>query len=230
MRITLQHMSAFLITLTLFGAPSWQHLNAQIRTRIGVNAGINFANQTHSFPGFDFSTSTRTGLTLGGIVELSISDLWRIQIEPRYIQKGMKVPGIVVTIGQSPEPVGTIDAIDRLDYFEIPLQLKAISTPADIRFFGYLGPSVGFLLTAKETAEGYPTPGYTDTTRDITSFFNNIDFSLDAGGGAEFRISPDVSLYADARYSHGLVNISDSDIITTKSYGFQMHIGALFDL
>jgi hypothetical protein len=63
-------------------------------------------------------------MAVAGVVELGFSDFWHIQIEPGYIQKGIK----------SSNPAAGLDLFHRLDYFEIPVLVKVMSKPADFIF------------------------------------------------------------------------------------------------
>lgn len=230
MKRTIRQVMIHVAMSALLCVPAWQSLDAQVHARLGLKTGIMFANQTHRFPDFDVTTNERTGLIVGGIVEIGLSDLWHLEFDPGYVQKGVNYPGVVVTPDNSPDSLGTLELIHKLDYLEFPLHLKIMSKHSDARFFGYLGPNIGILLSAKETAEGYPIPGITDTAYDISSAFENVDFSLELGGGAEYRVSPEVSLLGEVSYSHGLTDLTRSNLVTTRSYGINIEIGVLFEL
>ena len=57
---------------------------AQVPVGLGFRAGINLANAS-LVP--EFSTSSRTGLMIGGVLELGIGGPLYIQAEPSYTQK-----------------------------------------------------------------------------------------------------------------------------------------------
>ncbi|MBI1805060.1 MAG: PorT family protein [Ignavibacteriae bacterium] len=222
----------------------WDPVYPQFPIRLGVDTGINLANQSFSHDPFNPKVS-RSGVIIGGLAEIGISDLWCVQVEPRYIQKGMKETGFVIT-GNDPTPLSTTNLVFKLDYLEIPVLLKATLGRDNFRPIVFAGPNVGFLLSAKNEWERYDAQqqGIIPASIDVTERYNSIDLSLDFGVGGEYQISPSVSLLADARYSLGLIDLNNIHVInylacpscpyigisTIKSYGIQILVGTLFSL
>jgi hypothetical protein len=215
-----------MILLLLFLLPNLPSADAQPQMRFGLNAGVNFGNQSFSPEYFGNSKSYRLGFVVGTLAEIGFSEFWSIQLEPRYIQKGMKETGIPVTI-DDPNPVGYVDQTIALDYLEVPVLLKVKFGTSDFRPFAFAGPSIAFRLSARQNLEGYPINGPTDS--DLGSLYQSIDASFEIGGGTEYQISTFTAMFGGVRYSMGLSNLSSSTIGTVRSYGFQILVGALVD-
>jgi hypothetical protein len=212
----------------------WDTVNAQLPIRLGFNAGINIANQSLTNFSFSDSKGSRKGVIIGGLVELGISNLFSIQAEPRYIQKGRNGGEFVITTADSPEGIGRGELVYKLDYIEIPLLLKARVGPGNIKGFFFAGPNLGLMLSAKgvlNLTEVYVQSVTPPPDVDLKDEYETLDLSIDAGGGVEYRIGPKMSFLGSARYSHGLSNISSfSPSFSIKSYGIQIMVGVLFDL
>jgi outer membrane protein with beta-barrel domain len=232
--------SILLPFIVLVGA--WASLYAQTPIRLGVNTGVNFANL--SLPNndpYENSKSYHFGLLIGGVAEFGITDdhVWYIQIEPRYIQEGMKVRD-AFNITYYPEGPGgasdvTGDADYKLDFLEIPVLFEAKFGTADFKPFVFAGPDIGFLISAKYEGPGYDPQSLVQAklvSLDIRDRIEGGQFSLDLGGGVEHQVSRRFALVGSARYRLGVTNLYELgfDSYPMKSYGIQIVVGALFDL
>ncbi|MBI1807453.1 MAG: PorT family protein [Ignavibacteria bacterium] len=202
--------------------------HSQVPVRLGIDAGINFANQSLSW-GDGYPQSYRFGLIIGGLAEIGISDLLYVQAEPRYIQGGTNIQGTYNV--STPEGQVTMEVDYKLACLEVPLLLKAKLGTADFKPVAFIGPNVGFLLSAIYQSKDHEIQGL-DTRHglDIKDRYKSVNVSLDVGGGVEYRISKTISLTGNARYSLGLNNISTSSEYTTKLNGIQITLGTLFNL
>src|SRR5215207_1330104 len=112
----------------LFAAPASAQSAAPImpKYRFGISAGANLASMTEAD-----DTDSRTGLLIGGHVNVRLNNAFSFQPELYYSQKGLKASdsGVDVTL--------------KNDYVEIPL-LARWSAPmsGSIRPFVLAGPSV----------------------------------------------------------------------------------------
>jgi outer membrane protein with beta-barrel domain len=222
----------------------WDPAYPQVTIRLGVDAGLNFANQSFSNDPI-YPKRFRTGVMIGGLAEIGISDLWYLQLEPRYIQKGMKETGIIIT-GNDPTPLGTTDLVYKFDYLEIPVLLKARLGGGHFKPLVFAGPNIGFLISAKRGEAIYDFQQSRITQQDIDVAFghNTVDLSIDLGAGGEYEISSTVSLLANVRYSMGLSDLNSIHVINylacqdcphppisaIKSYGIQVLVGTLLRL
>jgi hypothetical protein len=222
-----------IITLTCFLLAIQSCAHAQIPIRIGIDAGINFANQHLSRDNIN-SQSNRRGLIIGGLAEIGVSDLVSVQVEPRYIEEGTNTKATY--LDASPEGHFTVEEDFKLSYIDFPLLLKAKFGTADVKPVVFVGPSVGFLLSAVYNQNARSIQGRDGLDGyDITDHYNSVDVSLDAGAGIEYRATRIVSLTGSARYSLGLSNISSHNISGVpddqiKSNGIQITFGILLDL
>ena len=195
---------------------------AQIPVTIGLRAGVNFADVSVSGlePGVSLSTSTRTGLIVGGTVELGLSGPFFVEGGIVYAQKGAEFDLSQFGVSGTGKLKG--------DYLEIPVTLKAKFGVADVKPYVYAGPNIGFNLSA----ESEITVGGVTVTEDIKDNTKSIDFALDIGGGLEFKVAPRTSLFGDVRYSLGLTNNNDdpNDPTEIKTRDIKVGLGVSFHL
>lgn len=207
---------------------------AQTSIRLGLTTGVNFANQAFSQAPYQgaYPQAYRTGFILGGLADIHLSGIWSLQAEPRYAQEGTKFQNVIITSGNDPRPFGTTDATYDLDYFEIPILLKATFEGTDARPFVMGGLSFQFSNFGEISAPGTRVVNRNPSDRiDIQGDMNSVNVALDLGAGLEFRLSPKVSLLLDARYAHGLGDVySNSAVPSAKSYSISLLGGLLFDL
>jgi opacity protein-like surface antigen len=172
----------------------------------GVHAGVNFANVTASTAGVSASADTMMGIQAGALAEFPLTDMFALQPELNFIQKGSK----------------TGDVSTKLNYIEVPVWAKAKFNVGGVKPFLMLGPSIGFLMSAKTG----------DT--DIKNNLKTIDFGLNFGGGAAFAVTDTMDLFLDLRYNLGLANILKTDglpagtDVSMKNHGFQITAGLMF--
>jgi hypothetical protein len=142
----------------------------------GIKGGVNMANIAGSDAPDD--TKSKLGVVGGAFVCLDLMVL-KLQPELLYSQKGTKG-----------EYLG-ISYTDKIDYLEIPVLLKfpfgKIIVPSI-----YLGPSLGVLVSAKETAQSQ--------TVDFKDLCNSNDFGMVFGA----EVKTPAKLSVEARYNMGL--------------------------
>ena len=215
------------------------HYNAfgQMPIRLGFVGGLNIANQSYSVSPFGLALdakASRIAVIVGGVVELGISNLWYLQLEPRYVQKGSKYGDFAITGAGGPTVLGTSSLIIKLDYIEIPILLKAKFGDGDFRPFVLAGPSTGFNIAANLDVPGSGVSSQSQvTTNDIKDQTELIDVAIDLGVGAEYQFGSTIALLANVRYSFGLTNIAKNQLASTgtmRSTGLQLLVGALFNL
>jgi len=143
------------------------------------------------------SLSDRIGLLVGGNVALEFNELLAAQVELNYVQKGIKQEQISPT---------RVAVTVKLDYIEIPLLAKVRLPIRPLRPEAFLGPY--FALKVNSSAE--VERGTTSTNVGLSSV-EPFDFGIQFGGGLEFDVAPAFSVFANARYAIGLINIIDND-------------------
>ncbi|HEY9165863.1 MAG TPA: porin family protein [Candidatus Kryptonia bacterium] len=186
---------------------------AQLPLSVGVLGGLNLANATTS-P--SLSTTTRTGMIVGGSIEFGLAPMLSVQPEVLYIQKGAKYS--MIFLGQ------TIDATFKFDYVEVPILIKAKLPVGPLKPYVFVGPNIGFSVNAQGEVTAF---GQTQTSKiDSTK---STDFCLDIGAGVEYSLIANLSLTGDVRYSLGLTNIG-TESESWKSTGVQILVGVKISL
>lgn len=221
------YLFLMLLLVVLVG---WTPLCAQEPIRIGMNIGLNLANQSNSQNIYSNQSSSRIGLVAGGVVELRLNENFYILAEPGYIQKGMKIPNEFVLTGPTgPEPIGYADFVVKMEYVQVPILLKAAVGMSDVTFVGFGGLNVGFLISAKHEMPGGLETSEPTASFDMKSIYKPRDVCVEFGGGIEYRISEIFSLIGNARYSQGVQNINNlsSSNNIAKSNGVQIVFGLL---
>jgi len=176
----------------------------------GVKGGLNIANQTSDNSDMELADS-RSGMALGAWVRVPATPMVSIQPEALFSMKGDREEDAGVT--------GTV----KIDYLEVPVLAKlslAKASPAKPSLF--VGPSMGFNLSAKSEVDGAGAP--MDGETDIKDYTKSVDFGVVFGGGLEYN-----NFGLDLRYTLGLSNINDTGsdaevknnvISIMGSYGF----------
>lgn len=199
--------------------------------RMGVKAGLNMA----SIGGDDTGDAkSRTGFHIGGLVEIPISEKFSVQPELLYSAQGAKEE--YSESFNEPGFSGTIKATDKLklDYINIPIMAKyyvidGLAIEA--------GPQIGFLMSAKESAEldisgDWPSEiidlikdEFGEGEEDVKDFYNTLDLGI--GLGASYRL--DMGVFFGVRYNLGLSNINkDSGDFKNQNNVFQISAGYTF--
>jgi hypothetical protein len=159
-----------------------------------LDVGVHALRNEHVFTHSCF----RHGFTLGAYASVPISAAVSIQPEVVYSQRGARSAAYDysdMTADSDAPPIGVyISEKSRHDYLEVPVLLKLSPSPAGdfVRPIFFAGPSIGFLLGAKEV---YDT--------DYKEYLNSTDFGIILGGGVELG-----RLSLDARYNLGLATIA----------------------
>ncbi|MGA9363887.1 MAG: porin family protein [Bacteroidota bacterium] len=189
---------------------------AQSTVSLGFQAGLNLADASTS-PNFG-EISTRMGLMVGGYLEISLSDVFSIQPELFEIQKGAESS---VRTESGPSIIKW-----NFEYAELPILVKVKLGLNQVRAFVFAGPNIGI----KTQAESEVTLGTRSQTNDIKDQIKSTEISFDFGIGGEVRIDSTVALTTSIRYSHGLTDINKDTMVSWRSYGIQVVLGAEFSL
>lgn len=164
----------------------------------GAKVGLNLATLQPE------QTDTRTSIHVGGIAEVSITDVFSVQPELLYSGHGAK-----------DQDDTDNNEIARLDYLVLPVLAKyyvfdGLSLEA--------GPQLGLLLSAKREDNG--------ETEDIKDITKSTDFGFALGAGYKL----DNGLNFGIRYYLGSdVNDIDSDSNKYKNRVIQFSVGYFFN-
>lgn len=166
----------------------------QAQTTIGVKGGINISNVDTDIQDISDLADSKTGFVGGGFATFGLGDLFALQPELLYSQKGFKAE----ELGQTAE-LGT-------NYFEIPVLLKAQFQLAMLRPAVYAGPVVSFETGCTISASGLSVD--CDAEGDGFVDRKKSDWGAVFGANLDFFVGP-VTLILDARYQLGLTNLAD---------------------
>ncbi len=125
-------------SLTLFAAS----ISFSQDTRIGFNAGMAMANYKITQDNLSIKGDTKTGITLGILVDVPISAHVSFQPALNYVQKGLKNT-------EDDGSGNTIKSDAKVNLLEIPLNLLFNSRGKSGNFFVGVGPSLAFAISGK---------------------------------------------------------------------------------
>ena len=163
----------------------------------GFKIGLGMAKFTGSDLGSleDFmGTETKhlSRFTGGAFLTFSLSPMFAIQPEALISMKGAKWSE------------GGASLSEKLTYLQIPILAKIMfQTPGVVKPSIYAGPTMGFLLSAKETLEG---TGQYDGDVDVKDSYQGNDIGLILGFGVDVGAGGGAVTF-DARYEMGLSKI-----------------------
>jgi len=172
--------------------------------KLGVKGGVNFAD----VGGDDVSdTKNKTGFIAGGFAEFMIGNMFAVQPEVLYSQKGFKI--------DDPDVDGKL----KLDYFEVPVLLK-INVPIEgskVHPSFYAGPAVSIKSSCKLQGEESGVSFDIDCDSPLIVDFigeelpiKSTDFGIVFGGGISFDVGG-AEVGVDVRYNLGLTKVVDTD-------------------
>ena len=135
----------------------------------------------------DLNKEPLMGMAVGAALDWPISSLFMFQPELQYVEKGYKYdPGVPVRL--------------KLTYMEVPLLLRANSTPLEngTRLYGLLGPSL-----AMRRSCGASVGSANSKCNVLAQNMSTMDFGMIAGVGLDFRALSS-KWTASLRYNLGL--------------------------
>ena len=156
----------------------------------GPEAGVSFSKY-----GKDAGTNDFKSGAIGGVfLTYSIMNTFAVTTKLLYSQKGASFE--------------SIDTKQTLNYFEVPIIGRFfLNKEGSFRPNIFVGPSLGFLTGATNKV------GSNDRV-DIENYeniFNGFDLGVTGGMGFNFLISNETYIIIDARYTHGLSDITKAN-------------------
>jgi len=178
-------MSSLVIFLSL--SLSFNSLAQKKVWSVGPEAGVSFSKY-----GKDAGTNSYKSGAIGGMfLTYSILNTFAVTTKLLYSQKGASFE--------------SIDTKQTLNYFEVPVIGRFfLNKEGAFRPNIFVGPSFGFLTGATNKV------GKNDRVdiENYKSVFNGFDMGVTAGLGFNFLISNETYFIIDARYTHGLSDIT----------------------
>lgn len=197
---------------------------SQTTLTLSLEGGVNIANANIT-PSPTTSSSGRTGLIFGGLVDIGFTPKIALETGLRYVMKGFTQNGVTTNLGVT-------NLTFKTNYLEFPVLLKVKFPLTEVKPYLIGGPTLGLKLTADLDYTSQAGSGTQDNSTNVES----IDFGLLFGGGLDFNIAPKVDLFIQGAYSLGISNVEKppqnqvTTTSTTKTYGIQLTGGARFKL
>ncbi|MFH0989495.1 MAG: porin family protein [bacterium] len=210
-------------------------LTAQVH--LGLNGGFHFSQANQS--NFYYSNAvSRPTHTFGAVLDIPLTRNLSVLLNPTYIEKETSASPFH-TLVFSP----TISF--NLSYLELPLLVK-YSVGNKLKPYILFGPTLGINLSSSLGAEIQGLPfAQIELEADANDLVDDLEYSLELGGGLMYQIDEFLDLSFEARYSHGLNNIIKSGRINGefadeilggnilnhavyKSKGFSINLGFTF--
>lgn len=184
-----QFPKLFLTVCFAFGLSMASYAQSQNTWSMGPEFGFNFAKFGKDGDATDFNT----GVVLGGFLTYSIRDTYAFTGKILYSQKGAMD--------------SNSDTKLHLNYVEVPILLRLFfNREGNVRPNAFVGPSFGFLAGAQSKVGN----GDYESINNYKDSYNNFDLGLGVGLGVNIKVAPEMYLIFDARYTHGLSDISKS--------------------
>lgn len=173
-------------------------LQLQAQTTIGVKGGLNVADVSTNIPDIEDIKESKTGFVGGAYVNLPLGSTFAVQPEVLYSQQGFK---------------GTdtgLEAEFKVNYFQIPVLLKAQFPNGTIRPAVYAGPVVSFESSCKlGLSDGSASADFDcDSEEADVGDRSTTDFGAAFGANLDWFVGP-VVVTVDGRYLLGLTNVND---------------------
>jgi hypothetical protein len=170
------------------------------RTRVGVLAGVNFANLSGSDAN---GSSSRTGIVGGLSFDFHVAPHWGVEIDGLYSQQGAKID-----FGESDK------ATLHLDYVQVPVLLRyRFPTHTTVHPFLAVGPQVGFRIKC-DASLGSDSESCENT---VGQNAKSTDFSGTAAAGLGFGFGKQ-EFSLQARYNMGFTKIFDDANVKNKVF------------
>jgi hypothetical protein len=154
-------------------------------------------------PPFNYTTDLKTGFSFGGFLGVDLHEMFRLQGELQYVQKGTKAT-------QADD-----EAKFHVNYIEVlvPLTLM-IPVEGGVVPRLYVGPSLAFELDCK--AKGQAAGQDVDVACDeLGATTNTTDYGIFFGGGIDIPAGPGAITF-DVFYNLGLGDIAKEDATDPK--------------
>lgn len=177
-------------------------------SQAGIRVGVNLANQKYGTDGISIEPSSIIGLNAAVVYNIEVSELFSVQPELHFIQKGSQLD------------LGVFgDSKTTLNYLELAVAAKfnVFKFGESNKVYAAVTPSAGYLISGKSK--------FGDETSNIefTDDNNRMDFGIGIGAGVQFG-----GFFVDIRYNIGLANITNVDDESLKNNGFLIGVGYMF--
>ena len=187
--------ATFLLTLSFMNAQTRAKGTIELTPQIGYSTANYYGDNAYS------NTSSLSSVTYGIGADYFFTDRWSLRSGLLYQTMGAQGSGIK----------------EKLNYLTIPVNANwhfGSTRKWNLNF----GPSVGFLLSAK------------DNSTDIKDLANTTQIGINVGIGYKIEVSPKVSILIDYQSLTGLSDVSKDNNTTFKNSFGAFNLGAVFKL
>ena len=185
---------------------------AQVKISGGILGGVNLANASVDPPLTGVDLNNLTGYAFGGILNFEFIGGVGIQVEPMYIQNGVKLSA------------GTMEAKFKVNYIEVPaiLTYTFASGAGPVEPYILAGPVFGIRLSANYIDENGNEQDLKDQTK-------STNFGGTFGAGVKIHLGMN-SIFVEGRYTIGFTDINNdpTDLTVIKSKGLGFFAGLTF--
>ena len=194
-----QVAAVLLAVVALAASPAYAQVTG------GIKVGVNFADIKYEDDEGEQEFDRRTGLAVGGFVDVPVAPAVSFQPEILYSQKGAKF---------TDDFDGTEFTL-KYDVIQIPLLAKLnFGGDSAARGFIVVGPAFSFNTKANiEDEDGTEVD-------DLEDEVEKVDFSGIIGAGVQFGMG-----MVEVRYDHGFRNIDAEDLADIKTRTFSVLFG-----
>lgn len=190
----------------------YQSSRAQLGFKIGAVAGEDFTgSQTLPSPFPGSTAQGASGYILGLMFDKDLLGPFSLETELLVTQRSFS--DAVTFPNSSPNASNAETWAEKLTYLQIPILLKISPIDGSFSPYVFVGPNIGFKLSASAITD---STGQSQTA-DQNTLFKTLDLGLDAGGGLSVKVLPFLFLFADVRYTFGLVDVYNN--VTTSGAG-----------
>lgn len=177
-----------------------------------LHGGINLARFSSSG-----AQENRRGLTVGGGIEIPLGDLFFLQPEVTYIEKGSRT-----TLGAI-NAAGLADSFIKYDFVDVPILLKKRFGRGEFTVDLVFGPYIGFAMTRAAITQD---ASGTVTTTNLDSSLQSLDYGAVFGIGGNFKIDAETGVFLHGRYLWGLANLSvTASSVSVKTSAISLILG-----
>lgn len=206
-------MKHFFLVLTLLV----NILIAGAQTAVGLKVGLQ--NSKFIVVGLENDIEPFLGVNIGGVINFRYEKIASFQMELNYSQKGISSKLYLSETSLDPESGADIKIA--FDYMELPLLLRLSFGENNMKYYGLIGPYIGYPVRINITLDDYKMTINPITEGDILY----MDLGFNIGGGISYDVGPG-RIFGELRYSRGLSKtIIDGD---WDSRSFQCNVGYLF--
>ncbi len=194
------HMTFVCFALVLLLGISFA--SSQNKFGIGLRTGLNFGTMsftpdiTQQNP--QITQGGRTTFLIGAAGEYNFSKMFAAEL------------GLVFTGKGATYTLGNANQTFKWSELDIPILFKVKFLEGKIRPYALAGPNIGLVLSATSTLENPPNPPQDiDFKSGSPNYYSagTLDFALEFGGGAEYKVTKNIGIFLDVRYSVGLSNL-----------------------